>query len=138
MYIHLEKYMYFFPHYRQNAHLLVFRRHLYVYTIQVIIIIFIIAFQPRTLCRYFAVILESVTQRLHKSHFTVILQSKHHITKLSVLVRRWISWKCNTLYFYVHLWVLQKARKCREKVYFTETKSNFAHAPLMSLLGLHT
>ena len=61
MHIHLEKYMYFFPHYRQNAHLLVFRWHLYIYIIQVIIIMFIIFFQPRTLCRYFAVILESVT-----------------------------------------------------------------------------
>ena len=38
------------------------------------------SFQPRTLCRYFSVILESVTKGLYKPHFTVFMQSKYNIT----------------------------------------------------------
>ena len=104
---------------------------------------FVTVFQPRTLCRYFTVIFESFTQRLHITHFIVILQRNHHITQLNFLVWTSISWKCNTSCFYVHLWVLQSARQFREKsqsflVNFAEIKLNFANATLMSLLGLCT
>ena len=124
------------------VHLFIFRWHFHVYTIQVIFRIIIIAFQPRTLCRY-SVIFESVTQGLHRPHFTIFLQSKHHITQLNVLVWRYRSWKCITVCF---LCMSLGYSKCQES--YRNSQSLFQLIPrkpnqtlpmfLMSLLSLCT